>query len=238
MAESGRLVAMVLEALAGAARPGVKTSELNALAADIIARHGAKASFLGYRGFPASICTSVNDEVVHGIPGERRLDEGDLLSVDCGVLLKGYHADAAATYPIGRVSPQASRLLEAGREALMEGIRAARVGVRLGDIGHAVEASALSKGFSVVRDYVGHGIGKSMHEDPQVPNFGPAGRGPLLRSGTVLAIEPMLNEGGYEVTVADDGWTVKCKDGGLSVHFEHTVAITEEGTRILTEFSA
>ena len=234
MRRAGRLVARVLARLAEAVRPGVRTAELDALAEEMIVRYGGRPAFKGYRGFPASICTSVNEQVVHGIPGDRVLREGDIISIDVGVALDGWYADAATTLPVGDVPEESRRLLEAGRAALEAGIRAARAGGRLTDIGAAVERTALGAGFSVVRDYFGHGIGRRMHEPPQVPNYGPAGLGPELVPGMTLAIEPMLNAGGPDVGVAADGWTVVTCDGARSVHFEHTIAVTEGEPEVLT----
>jgi len=235
MREAGRIVGRVLDALEEAARPGATTAELDCLAERLIRAEGAEPAFKGYRGFPASICASINEEVVHGIPGPRRLEEGDVLSLDVGVRLRGYHADAARSLAVGgRPSPEAARLLEVGRGALASGIEKAVAGEHLSDIGHAVQRFAESRGYSVVRDYVGHGIGQAMHEDPQVPNFGPPGQGPLLKIGMTLAIEPMVNVGTYEVECLADGWTVVTRDRKLSVHFEHTVAVTGDGPVVLT----
>jgi len=235
MREAGRIVARTLEALVAMVRPGVRTLELDAEAERLIRQAGALPSFKGYRGYPASVCVSVNEEVVHGIPGPRRLREGDLVSLDVGACLRGYHGDAAVTVPVGEdLSPRASRLLAAGRGALAAAIEKAQPGNRLGDVSHAIQSHAESLGFSVVRDYAGHGIGQAMHEDPQVPCFGRPGTGPLLRTGMVLAIEPMLNAGTEEVEVLDDGWTVVTRDREPSVHFEHTVAVTDEGPVVLT----
>lgn len=235
MREAGRLVARVLGELAEMAAPGVTTRELDAVAERLIREAGALPAFKGYRGFPASICASINQEVVHGIPGDRQLREGDLLSVDVGVKLRGYFGDAAVTVVVGdRAGGLAARLLEAGRGALASGVDRVVPGGRLGDVSNAVQRFAEGQGFSVVRDYVGHGIGQAMHEDPQIPNFGPAGQGPVLKPGMVLAIEPMVNAGTHEVDCLPDGWTVVTRDGLPSVHFEHTVAVTENGSEILT----
>ncbi len=235
MREAGRVVAEVLDMLEEHIRPGVRTATLNELAEEYIRERGGIPSFLGYRGFPASICTSVNEVVVHGIPGRTRLREGDIIGVDVGVILEGYHGDAARTYAVGRVSDIARRLMDATRESLRAGIEACRPGGRLGDISNAIQRTAEGKGFSVVVQFVGHGIGKDMHEEPQVPNFGPAGRGPLLEEGMTLALEPMVNQGTFEVEVdKDDGWTVRTLDGLLSAHFEHTVAVRADGPQVLT----
>lgn len=236
MRASGRIVAQILEAMAEAVRPGVSTAELDELAESIIASHaGARPAFKGYGGFPASICASVNEEVVHGIPSRnRRLVEGDIIGIDVGVLMEGYHADAARTFAVGQVSEGARNLLRATQAALEAGIEAARPGGHLGDISNAIQRVAEEAGFSVVRDLVGHGIGQHLHEDPQVPNFGTAGRGLTLEPGLVIAIEPMVNHGSSTVRTLEDAWTIVTEDGSLSAHFEHTVAITVEGPEILT----
>ena len=232
--KAGQLVAKTLRELGRAVRPGVTTSELDQLAESFIRDHGARPAFKGYRGFPASICPSVNDEVVHGIPGPRVLQAGDIVGMDVGVELDGYYGDAALTFPVGEVSDEARKLLEVTREALMLGIAQARSGNRVGDISNAVQVSVEGHGYSVVRALVGHGIGREMHEEPAVPNFGPPGRGPRLMTGLVLAIEPMVNIGGFEVVTRSDGWTVATKDGTLSAHFEHTVAVGPDGPEILS----
>lgn len=236
MREAGRIVAGVLALLRERARPGIRTAELDALAEDHIRRHGAVPSFKGYRGFPASICVSVNEEVVHGIPGPRRLRRGDVVSIDVGVIYEGMHADAAITFGLGEVSAEAERLMRVGQEALRRAIEQMRPGRRLSDISWAIQSYAESQGAAVVRQYTSHGIGREMHEDPILPNFGPPGRGPVLRPGMVLAIEPMLCAGSYEVddSLRGDGWTVVTVDGRLSVHYEHTVAVTEGEPEILT----
>ena len=231
---AAQLVGRTLRMLAGEVRPGVTTRELDRLAEAFIRDHGAAPAFKGYRGFPASICPSVNDEVVHAIPGEYRLREGDIVSVDVGVRKDDYYGDAAATFPVGDVPPTARELLRVTQEALMAGIAQARAGNRLGEIGQAVQSHAERHGFSVVRSLVGHGIGREMHEEPQVPNYGPATRGPRLVAGQVLAIEPMVNAGGPDVVTRPDGWTVVTRDGSLSAHFEHTVAVGREGPEILS----
>ncbi|MDK2785171.1 MAG: methionyl aminopeptidase [Bacillota bacterium] len=234
MRAAGRLTALTIAELKRAIRPGVTTAELDALAEDFITRHGGIPAFKGYQGFPGSICASINEEVVHGIPGLRQVKSGDIISIDIGAIVDGYVGDAAFTAPVGEVSEEALELLRVTEEALYRGIAEARPGRRLSDISHAIQAHAEKAGFSVVRDYVGHGIGTKMHEDPPVPNYGPPGRGPRLQVGMVLAIEPMVNRGTYEVRVLPNGWTVVTADGSLSAHFEHTVAITEAGPEILT----
>jgi methionyl aminopeptidase len=232
--EAGRVVAAVLDALAAAVAPGVTTAELDGLAERLIRQAGGVPTFKGYRGFPASICVSVNDEVVHGIPGRRRLQPGDIVSCDVGVTLGGYIGDGARTFALEPVRPEVRRLLEVTEAALEAGIAAARPGARVGDISHAVQTVVEAAGFSVVRKYCGHGVGTSMHEEPQVPNYGSPGRGARLRPGMVLAIEPMVNAGGHDVRVDPNGWTVRTVDGSWSAHFEHTVAITEDGAMVLT----
>ncbi|PZN09418.1 type I methionyl aminopeptidase [Thermaerobacter composti] len=235
MREAGRIVAAVLRELASALRPGITTADLDRLAERLIREAGAEPAFKGYQGFPASICTSINDEVVHGIPSPRRvIREGDVVSIDVGARYHGYHGDSAATFAVGAVSAEARRLLEVTRRSLEAGIAAARPGHRVGDVGHAVQQVVEAAGFSVVRDYAGHGIGRAMHEDPQVPNYGRPGTGLRLRPGLVLAIEPMVNAGGPAVRTDPDGWTVRTVDGSLSAHFEHTVLITEGEPEVLT----
>ncbi len=238
MQRAGVILARVLKALEEAAKPGVSTAELDALAEEIILSYGAKPSFKGFNGYPASICTSLNDEVVHGIPSKKRfLKEGDLLKIDAGVQLEGYHADAARTLLIGdgKFDEKVLSLIRVTSEALEEGIRVAKAGARLGDIGYAIQKYVEQRGFSVVKALTGHGIGRSLWEDPPVPNYGMRGRGIILRKGMTLAIEPMVNMGSEKVYTAQDGWTVKTVDGSLSAHFEHTIAITGEGNRILTK---
>jgi methionyl aminopeptidase len=234
MARAGVVVADVLALLGERARPGVTTEELDAIAEDYIRAQGGSPTFKGYRGYPAAICTSPNDMVVHGIPGPYTLEEGDLLSVDVGVTLDGFVADSAYTFPVGEVSPDAERLLEAGRAALAAGIDQCRVGHRLSDISHAIQITTEEQGFSVIRSLVGHGVGRAMHEEPQIPNFGEPGHGPVLSPGMTFAIEPMINAGKPDVIVHDDEWSISTADSTLSAHFEHTVAITDEGPRILT----
>ena len=234
MRKSNILVAEILEELGKKIRPGVKTIELDRLSETMALKKGARPAFKGYRGYPYSLCTSVNSEVVHGMPSERELKEGDIVSLDFGILNDGYYGDAAVTVPVGAISPEARRLLRVTEEALYRGIAAARAGNRIGDISAAIQGHVEAAGFSVVRDLVGHGIGKSLHEDPQVPNYGSSGRGIELKPGMVFAIEPMVNEGTYRVDVLRDGWTVVTADGKLSAHFEHSVAITENGPVILS----
>ena len=222
-------------ALAGSlVAPGVTTREIDAKVKKFITSHGAKPSFLGYGGFPGSACISINEQIIHGIPGDRVIEEGDIVSVDVGAFYKGYHGDNAATFGAGKVSPAAQKLMDATRESLLAGIEAAQPGNRIGDIGHAVETYVTERGYSVVRDFIGHGVGHELHEDPEVPNYGRAGHGPRLTPGMTIAIEPMVNEFGSQVEILKDGWTVITKDGGLSAHFEHTIAITASGPVILT----
>jgi methionyl aminopeptidase len=234
MARAGEVVADVLALLGERARPGVSTEELDALADDFIRSRGGTPTFKGYRGYPASICTSPNDMVVHGIPGLFTLSEGDILSVDVGVTLDGFVADSAYTFPVGEISADAERLLEGCKAALAAGIEQCRPGNRLSDISHAIQVVTEEHGFSVVRSLVGHGVGRSMHEEPQIPNFGEPGRGPLLSQGMTFAIEPMINAGGPDVVIHDDEWSISTSDSSLSAHFEHTVAITDDAPRILT----
>jgi methionyl aminopeptidase len=235
MAVAGRIVVDALALIGERARPGVTTGELNDLADEFIRSQGGYPTFRGYRGYPASICASPNDMVVHGIPGPYALDDGDILSVDVGVTLGGYVADSAYTFAIGEISHEAERLLEACQTALAAGIEQCRAGNRLSDISHAIQRVTEANGFSVVRTLVGHGVGRSMHEEPQIPNFGEPGRGPELAPGMVFAIEPMITAGGPDVVMHDDEWSISTADGSLAAHFEHTVAITENGPRILTQ---
>lgn len=234
IAEAGRVLRACLDRLAQAALPGVSTKELDSLAESFILSQGGRPTFKGYQGYPASICASLNNVVVHGIPDGTKLEEGDILGIDVGVTLNDYVADAAITVSVGAVSVETQALLEATRKSLDLGIEQCRIGNRVGDISHAVQSYVESGGYSVVRSLVGHGVGHQMHEDPQVPNFGLPGRGPRLLEGMVLAIEPMVNMGRPEVEVGPDRWAVYTKDGSLSAHFEHTVAITAEGPRVLT----
>jgi methionyl aminopeptidase len=234
MAAAGEIQARCLKMLEGKCRPGVTTKELDAAAEKFIRSQGAEPSFKGYRGFPGSICTSPNSMVVHGIPGPYELQKGDILSLDVGVTHDGWVADAAITVPIGKVSPEAKNLLRTTRASLFEGIAQARPGNRLSDISHAVQTRVEHDGLSVIRSLVGHGIGRDMHEDPQIPNFGDPGKGPELEEGMVLAIEPMVNAGGPDVRMGSDGWAVHSQDDSLTAHFEFTVAVTADGPRILT----
>jgi methionyl aminopeptidase len=238
MAASGRVVADTLTLLGEHIRPGVTTAELDAIAEEFIHSQGGSPTFKGYRGYPASICTSPNDMIVHGIPGPYRLAEGDVLSVDVGVTLDGFVADSAFTFPVGEISADAERLLETCQAALQAGIEQCRLENRLSDISHAIQQAVESAGFSVVRSLVGHGVGRAMHEDPQIPNFGEPDRGPRLQTGMTFAIEPMINAGSPEIVVDDDRWSVLTADRSLSAHFEHTVAVTESGPRILTAVAA
>jgi methionyl aminopeptidase len=234
MARAGRIVADTLALIGEHARPGVTTGELDELAEDFIADQGGYPTFKGYRGYPAATCISPNSMIVHGIPGQYELADGDLLSVDVGVTLDGFVADSAYTFAIGEISASAERLLEAGQAALAAGIEQCLAGNRLSDISHAVQQVTEAAGFSVVRSLVGHGVGRSMHEDPQIPNYGHPGRGPVLAEGMTFAIEPMINMGGPDIVVHDDEWSISTADGSLSAHFEHTVAVMETGPRILT----
>jgi methionyl aminopeptidase len=234
MRRAGRLVGHTLSALVEAARPGITLLELDAQAERVIRDGGGIPSFLGYHGFPATLCLSPNDWIVHGIPNGYVLKEGDILSIDCGAIVDGWHGDAAVTVPVGQVDEGARRLIETTERAMWAGIAQVRAGNRLSDIGHAVEKVAAAPGYGVVREYVGHGIGTRMHEEPQVPNYGRPGRGLRLEVGLALAIEPMVNEGGPETRVLDDDWTVVTRDGSRSAHFEHTVAITPQGPEVLT----
>ena len=234
MRQAGRIVARLLRRLTAMAKPGMRTNALDEEALAYVRQEGAQPAFLGYRGYPATICVSINEEVVHGIPGDRRMREGDLVSLDAGAVFEELYADAAITIPIGSMSPLARRLSDTTRQALEAGIAQAITGHRLSDISHAVQRRIEREGFAVVRDFVGHGIGRALHEEPQIPNFGPPNAGPRLRPGMVLAIEPMVTTGGHEVMVLEDGWTAVTKDRSLAAHFEHTVAITEQGPQILT----
>lgn len=232
---ANQIVARALDMAEELILPGVRTRDLDRAVEEFILDSGARPSFKGYRGFPAASCISVNEEIVHGIPGSRRLADGDIVGVDIGVELNGYYGDAARSWPVGEVSDEAERLLEVTRGALEAGIEAMKVDARLSDISAAIQTLVEDAGYSVVRSFVGHGIGTSPHEDPQVPNFGRPGRGPILRSGMVLAIEPMVNVGRSDTRVLDDGWTAVTLDGSLSAHFEHSVALTESGARVLSE---
>lgn len=234
MRKAGKLLAEALVEVGKAVRPGITIKELDEIAEEAIVSRGAKPGFKGLYDFPATICTAINEEVVHGIPGKRKLEEGDIIGIDIGSLIDGYYGDMARTFAVGTINEKAQKLLEVTEASLYEGIKQAVVGNRLSDISHAIQTYAESYGFSVVRDFVGHGIGSKMHESPQVPNFGKPGMGPRLRPGMTLAIEPMINIGSYEVLTKEDGWTVVTRDNSLSAHFEHTVAITPHGPEILT----
>jgi methionyl aminopeptidase len=231
---AGKVVSNTLTKLKEVIKPGITTMEIDRIAEECIIKQGAKPSFKGYSGFPASVCTSVNTEVVHGIPGKRVLQEGDIISIDCGAFIHGYHGDAARTIPVGEVSVDAIKLITVTENSFFEGIKKAIIGNRLTDVSFEIQKYVESFGFSVVRDYVGHGIGKNMHEDPQVPNYGRPGRGPILTKGMVLAIEPMVNMGDCKVYTALDGWTALTKDNSLSAHYENTIAILDNGPEILT----
>jgi len=235
MRQAGRVVAGMLERLSGLVRPGMKTKVLDQAAVAYLNEAGALPAFLRYRGYPATICVSVNDEVVHGIPGERELREGDLVSLDVGAIVQNWYADAAVTVPVGAISVEARRLTDTTRRALEQGIAQAVIGHRLSDISHAVQQVVEREGFGIVREFVGHGIGRALHEDPPIPNFGPPNTGPRLKAGMVLAIEPMVTLGHQDVYVLDDGWTAVTKDRSLAAHFEHTVAVTERGPEVLTQ---
>ena len=234
MRRAGRALAEVHTELAKAVAPGVRIKDLDELADRLIRDRGGVPSFLGYRGYPGRICASVNEVIVHGIPDERVLEEGDILSIDVGLTVDGWHADSAVTHGVGEITDQARRLLDVTQRSLEAGIGQCRAGGRLSDISHAIESLVVGEGFSVVREFVGHGIGRALHEDPQVPNFGPPGEGPVLQPGMVLAIEPMVNIGGWKTKTLSDGWTVVTLDGSLSAHFEHTVAVTDNGPEVLT----
>ena len=234
MRQAGKVLAKVLQVLTESVRSGISTKELDEICAEEIAKHGVKPSFKGYRGFPANLCVSVNDEVVHGIPGERILAEGDIVSLDVGTIFKGFQSDAAVTVGVGEISQDAKRLIEVTQDALWAGIAQARHGAHLGDMSAAIQHYVEDRGFSVVKEYTGHGIGREMHEEPQIPNFGPSGQGPLLKEGMTLAIEPMVNIGGWKTRVCDNQWTVVTSDGSLSAHFEHTIAITDSEPEVLS----
>jgi methionyl aminopeptidase len=234
MGRAGDVVAGVLELMGETIRPGITTADLDRIAEEFIRSHGGTPTFKGYRGFPASICASPNDMVVHGIPGPYRLEDGDIISIDVGVTLEGFVADSAYTFAVGEIEPEAQRLLEVCQAALEAGIAEARIGNRIGDISAGVQRVTEGAGFTVVRTLVGHGVGRSMHEEPQIPNFGEPGRGPELALGMTLAIEPMITAGGHEVVIAEDGWSIFTDDGSLAAHFEHTVAVSGEGPLVLT----
>jgi methionyl aminopeptidase len=235
MRKAGRIVALTVERLMESVRPGMTTADLDRLAEETIGKEGALPSFKGYRGFPATICTSLNEQVVHGIPGERRLIPGDVLKLDVGCIWEGYHGDSAVTVFVGGPpSEVAEKLVRVTEDSLEAGIAQLRVGGRLSDVGHAVQQVAEGAGFSCVREYAGHGVGRALHEDPQVPNYGEPGRGPVIKPGLVVAIEPMVNVGDWRTRVLPDQWTVVTRDGSLSAHFEHTIAVTAQGPEVLT----
>ncbi|MGH8988194.1 MAG: type I methionyl aminopeptidase [Acidimicrobiales bacterium] len=234
MRRAGKVVAEMHEVTRATARPGVTTRRLDAAAREVLERRGATSNFLGYHGFPAVICTSPNSMIVHGIPGDYLLEEGDILSVDCGAIVQGYHGDAAFTMTIGEVAPEARRLIEVTERSLWAGIDQLRKGNRLHEVGRAVQQVAEASGLSVVREYVGHAIGTAMHEQPQVPNYWPGSPGPTLKTGMVFAVEPMVNVGGPETELLEDGWSVVTRDGSLSAHFEHTIAVADDGPEVLT----
>ena len=235
MRQAGKVVASAKAAVTEAISPGMTTRDLDDIASAEIKRLGAKPSFKGYLGFPATICVSVNEEIVHGIPGERVIRDGDMVSMDVGAVVEGFHGDSAVTVGVGQVSPEVTALIDVTMEALERGIGAARHGSRVGDISWAVQSYVENMGYSVVREYVGHGIGKALHEEPQIPNYGSPGKGPMLRKGMVIAIEPMVNIGGWQTRVLEDNWTVVTADGSLSAHFENTLAITEGDAEVLTQ---
>ena len=234
MKKAGKIVGETLLLLEEKVKPGVTTAELDIMAEEFITKHGAKPSFKGLYGFPSSLCISVNEQVIHGFPGSYVLKEGDIVSVDCGACINGFHGDAARTFPVGNISKEAQRLIDITRDSFFKGIEYAKVGNRLSDISYEIQSYVEAAGFSVVRDFVGHGIGRNVHEDPNVPNFGKSGRGPKLQEGMVLAIEPMVNAGTYKVKTLKDGWTVVTADNSLSAHYENTVAILSDGPEILT----
>ena len=234
MQESGRIVALAHEEIRKAIKPGITTGELDAIAEAVIVDNGAIPSFKGYHGYPASICASVNDQVIHGIPGSYKLKEGDIISIDIGAFKNGYHGDAARTHPVGKVNEKALELIKVTEESFFEGLKFCKIGYRLSDVSNAIQKYAEERGFGVVRDFVGHGIGRQMHEDPPIPNYGAPGRGPRLEKGMALAIEPMINSGDYKVRVLDDDWTVVTKDRSLSAHYENTIIITDDEPVLLT----
>jgi methionyl aminopeptidase len=234
MRQAGKIVATVLEILKSEVKPGVSTEELDAVAEREVTRLGAKPSFKGYRGYPANICVSINDEIVHGIPGRRALRKGDLVSIDFGAIYEGFQGDSALTVGVGELDPKATALMQTTEGALWAGIDSARVGARLGDISNAIQKYVEARGFTIIREYTGHGIGRAMHEDPQIPNFGIPGQGPILRKGMTLALEPMVCTGDWHTKVGDNHWTVSTEDGGLAAHFEHTIAIADDKARVLT----
>ncbi len=234
MRQAGRVVAEMLDACAATARPGITTNDLDKVAREVLSRRKAKSNFLNYHGYPAVICASPNNVIVHGIPGNYTLKDGDIISIDCGAIIDGWHGDAARTIPVGEISEEARKLIQVTEDSLWAGIQHVCQGAHLLDIGHAVQTVAEGAGFSVVREYVGHGIGRAMHEEPQVPNYGEPGHGMKLKVGHVLAVEPMVNLGSAETQLDEDGWTVRTADGSLSAHFEHSIAVTEDGPEVFT----
>lgn len=234
MREAAKVTAEILEMMNDIIKPGISTAEIDHIVEKEIRKHGMLPAFKGYGGFPASVCASVNETIVHGIPSDRRLEEGDIISIDTGTIYKGFYSDAARTYPVGEVSEEAKRLIRVTKESFFEGLKYCKVGCRLGDVSHAIQKHVETNGFAVVKDFVGHGIGSNMHEDPQIPNYGKAGRGPRLEAGMVLAIEPMVNVGTDKMRILDDEWTAVSLDGSLSAHYENTVVITEGEPEILT----
>lgn len=231
---SSQMAALILAELGNLIRPGITTKELDQYAEERVKSLGGKPAFKGYRGFPASLCTSVNEEIVHGIPSFRRLKEGDIISLDFGVYFEGYYGDAAVTYPVGQISRQAQKLIETAKKALYLGLEKIRAGNHISDISHAIQTYVESQGFSVIRAFVGHGIGQALHEEPQVPNFGPPGKGAIIKPGLTLAIEPMISAGDWQEEILDDGWTAVTRDRSLAAHFEHTVVATQNGVEILS----
>ncbi len=234
MKESNRIVALVLKEIEKLIKPGVKTIELDEFAEKLIKKEGAIPGFKGYQGFPATLCVSINEEIVHGIPSERKLKEGDIVSIDVGTIKDGFYGDGARTYAVGHVDEKGLKLMETTKKALEKGIEKAIPGNRISDISHSIQTYVESQGFSVVRQFVGHGIGRNLHEDPQIPNYGEPGRGPVIKEGMALAIEPMVCEGNWEAEILNDGWTAVCKDGSRAAHYEHTIFINAEGPEILT----
>lgn len=235
MREAGRIVALAHEAVAKAIKPGITTNEIDAIVEDVIRKHDATPSFKGYHGFPAAICASANSVLVHGFPNNTKLKDGDIISIDIGACYKGYHGDSAWTYAVGSISDDAAKLMEVTKQSLFSGLAMAKPGNRIGDISHAIGQYVESFGYTIPQDYAGHGIGTSLHEDPTIPNFGQAGRGPLLKEGMTIAVEPMVHAGKPHTKVLNDGWTVVSKDGSLTAHYEHTIAITKDGYEILTQ---
>lgn len=235
LAKAGHILSFIIREVTGSLKSGMTTKAIDAIAEKLIAEHGVAPAFKGYRGFPSCCCISVNDEVVHGIPSERYVRDGDIVSIDVGIIYKGYYSDTAITLGIGNINPKLKELLDVTKESLMQGINQAQVGNRLGDISHAIQSFVEARGFSIVRDFVGHGIGKSLHEAPEIPNFGSPATGPILKEGMVFAIEPMVNVGSWQTRICEDGWTVVTADGQASAHFEHSLAITANGPLILTK---